>query len=113
MGNSQLPMNDTDFWWLRYVLGIAIPIALTVYGAYSIVTLHSYTYGRRVGFIPVEGEQAMLMGIFYSSIALALFANCYAQYHEKMGNYYQWMLGTGALLAGGSFLWCWWIFLAR
>ena len=116
MSNSLLPMSDTDFWWLRYFMGIAVPIALSVYGIYSILTRHSYAvWGWRshVQFVPVEGEQAVLMGAAYLGIALALFANCYAQYHEKMGYYYQWLLAAGMLAAGVSVCWCSWIFLIR
>jgi hypothetical protein len=113
MSNRMLPLSETDFWWLRYGLGIAVPLPFIGCGIYSIVTQHSYTYLRNVGFVPVEGKQAILMGIACIGIALSLFANCYAQYHEKMAYYYQWILGPGAILAGGGFLWCSWIFLIR
>jgi|GEM_PF-3558912 len=117
MANSQLPLNDTDFWWLRYFLGIAVPIGLFIWGLYSLVTMHSYTVwwlGRgRLNFVPVGGQQAVLMGIAYLGVAVALFAKCYAQYHERMGYFYQWILAPGMLLAGGGVVWCSWIFLAR
>ncbi|HEV3271849.1 MAG TPA: hypothetical protein VGZ93_06685 [Candidatus Methylacidiphilales bacterium] len=114
MPNRQLPLNDTDFWWLRYVLGIAVPVVLTMWGIYSIVTRHSYAiwalrYSLR--FVPVEGKQAILMGVAYLGIAIILFANCYAQYHDKMGFYYQWILAPGVIMAGGGIFWCGSIFL--
>jgi hypothetical protein len=114
MSNGLLPMNDTDFWWLRYGLGLALPVALAAWGAYSILTHHSYAIWAmryRFWFVRVEGEQAVLMGVAYIGMALMLFAHCYAQYHEKMGFYYQWLLAPGALLAGGGVMWCSWIFL--
>ena len=116
MSNGLLPMGNTDFWWLRYVLGIAAPVLLTGCGIYSILARHSYAiWGLRshMQLVPVEGEQAVLMGAAYLGIALALFANCYAQYHEKMGYYYQWLLAAGMLAAGVSVCWCSWIFLIR
>ena len=112
MFNRLLPLNDTDFWWLRYVLGIAVPIGLWAWGLYSIVTQNSYIYWRRVGFVPVHGEQAILIGVASIGVALAFFAYCYAQYHEKMGFYYQWLFVPGALLAIGGYWWCNWIFIA-
>jgi hypothetical protein len=111
---SLLPLNDTDFWWLRYGLGVAVPAALAAWGVYSIVTLHSYAIarmGRGIQFIPVKGEQAALMGVAYLGMALIFFANCYAQYHEKMGFYYQWLLVPGWLLTAGGIVWCSWLFL--
>lgn len=115
MSNSQLPIGDTDFWWLRYGLGIAAPILLFLSGIYSVISLHSYAIwaGRGYGIhlVAVSGKQAILMGVSYMGIALALFANCYAQYHDKMGFYYQWILAPGAILAGGGIMWCSWIFL--
>jgi hypothetical protein len=113
MSNRLLPIGDNDFWWLRYILGLAVPIGFAGYGVYSLVTQHSYTYARRLGFVPVSGEQALLMGATYIGIALVLFGNCYAQYHEKMGFYYQWIVAPGALLVIGGFLWCSWLFLLR
>jgi hypothetical protein len=114
MSNRLLPLNDTDFWWLRYVLGVAVPAALTAWGVYSIVTLHSYAIGRMgrgIQFIPVKGEQAILMGVAYIGVAVMLFSNCYAQYHESMGFYYQWLLASGALMTTVGVLWCSWLFL--
>jgi hypothetical protein len=114
-----LANTDTNFWWLRYFCGWALPLLLVFWGIHSIISLHSYAiwfnvgvYGKSlIAFVPVEGKQAVLVGVAYMGIALALFANCYAQYHEKMGFYYQWILATGALLAGVGFFWCSWIFL--
>jgi hypothetical protein len=113
MPNSLLPIGDTDFWWLRYGLGIAAPIPLSVWGVYSIVTQHSYTYGRRIGIIPVHGEQAVLIGLACIGFALILFSNCYAQFHKTMGFFYQWILALGVLLGGGGILWCNALFLFR
>jgi len=114
-----LTNTDTDFWWLRYFCGLALPLVLLVWGSYSIIYLHSYAIWINAGisgksliaFVPVEGKQAILVGIAYMGIALALFANCYAQYHEKMGFYYEWILAPGVLLAGFGFLGCTWIFV--
>jgi hypothetical protein len=118
VSESQLPLNDTDFWYLRYGLGIVLPLVIAAYGIYSLVSGHSFTIwgltGRRsLHLIPVQGEQAYLMGMTYLGIALMLFASCYAQYHEKMGFYYQWILAPGALAAGLGEAWCSWIFVAR
>ncbi len=116
MSNRLLPLCDTDYWWLRYVLGIAVPIVLVSCSVYSLATMHSYAiWALRYTlfrFVPVEGEQAILMGIAYLGMAMMLFANCYAQYHEKMGYFYQWIFVPGILLAGGGILWCSWIFLS-
>jgi len=116
-----MPLTNTDinFWWLRYFCGLALPVVLAVWGIYSIISLHSYAIWLNAGisgrsfiaFVPVEGKQAVLVGVAYLGIALALFANCYAQYHEKMGFYYQWLLAPGLLLAGFGFLWSTWIFV--
>ncbi len=112
MSNRQLPLSDTDFWWLRYGLGIMLPIALAAWSLYSLVSGHSYAiWSDRhhflfLYFMPVTGEQAVIMGLAYLGMAVMLFANCYAQYHEKMGYYYQWIMAPGALLAGGGIIWC-------
>jgi hypothetical protein len=117
MSNRLLPLDDPGYWWLRYVLGIAAPIALLGLGLYSIMARHSYaitaTRHRRViiWFVPVQGEQAILMGVAYIGIAVVLFAYCYAQYHEKLGFYYEWILAPGGILACGGILWCSWISL--
>lgn len=116
MSNSLLPLNDTDYWCLRYVMGITLPMIFIADGLYSVLTRHSYTVwslARHLRVVPVQGEQAVLMGVAYLGVAIALFANCYMQYHEKMGFYSLWILALGALLAGGGELWCSWIFLVR
>jgi hypothetical protein len=107
-----LPLNDTDFWWLRYGLGIALPIPITLFAVYSVVMRHSYVYWRSRGLVPVEGTQAIVAGVAYLGIALMFFANCYLQYHEKMAYSYHWYLGAGALMATVGTLWCSWIFIA-
>jgi len=110
-----LPLNDTDFWRLRYVCGVALPVAFALCGLYSMISLHSYTIwagrGYGVHLVAVSGEPALLMGAAYIGIALVLFGNCYAQYHDKMGYYYQWIVGPGAILAGGGVIWCSWLLL--
>ena len=116
-----LTNTDADFWWLRYFCGLALPFVLAVWGIYSMISLHSHAIwsnsamsgGFQVSFVPVQGKQAVVMGAAYIGMALALFANCYAQYHEKMAYYYEWILAPGAILAGGGVLWCSWIFLFR
>jgi hypothetical protein len=104
--------TDSDFWWLRYFCGLALPIPLALYGVFSMITRHSYTFWRRSGFVPVTGFQAVLVGMAYLGLALILFANCYAQYHEKMAYHYQWFLAPGAILTVVGSLWCTWIFIA-
>ena len=104
--------RDADFWWLRYGAGIALPALLAIAGLYSVITRHSYAvWAQRfsVKLVPVTGEQAILWGIAYLGVALALLSNCYLQYDEKMAYYYQWPLGLGALLASGGILWYAWI----
>jgi len=110
--NGMLPLNDTDFWWLRYVLGVAVPIPIALFGIYSVLLRHSYVYWRNQGFVPVEGKQAILAGVAYLGIALMLFANCYLQYHEKMAYRYHWFLGLGAIMTAVGAVWCSWIFIA-
>ena len=115
------PTNtDTNFWWVRYFCGLMLPLITIVYSIYSLIFRHSYSIWFNIGissgsrgiwFVPVRGEQAVLMGVAYLGVAFMLFANCYAQYHEKMGYYYQWILAPGALMAGVGFFWCSWIFL--
>jgi hypothetical protein len=113
--NNQLPLNDTDFWWLRYVCGLVLPIGLAIFGVYSLISRHSYalirTGGRALHFVPVQGEQAILMGVAYLGVALILFANCYAQYHETMAYWYQWILALGLLATLFGMGWCSWIFI--
>jgi hypothetical protein len=120
MSNSQLPIGDTDFLWLRYFCGLVLPLALLVGSIYSIIFRHSYSVWFNIGissghrgvwFVPVQGKQAVLMGMAYLGVAGMLFANCYAQYHDKMAYHYQWILAAGALFAGVGFFWCSWIFL--
>lgn len=115
MGNSQLPMSDTDFWWMRYFVGIFLPIVFASVGSISLFTRHSAAIwssrGSGIQIIPVSGEQAILMGFAYIGIAMLLFAEYYAQYHERMGFYYQWIELPGAILSGGGILWCSLIFL--
>ncbi len=73
--NRMLPLNDTDFRWLRYGLGIVLPLALTAGGIYSILTLHAYAISgyRGMRLIPVEGRQAIFMGVAYIGIAVMFF----------------------------------------
>ncbi len=113
MGNSLLPMSDTDFWWLRYGLGIGASVPFALFGAYSVITRHSYVYQRGIGFVTVHDTQAVIIGVAYLGIALMFFANCYLQYHPKAGFYYQWPLGLGAILTIIGVGWCSWIFLAH
>jgi len=51
------------------------------------------------------------MGVASLGAALYCFSQGYAQYHEKMGWYYQRPLAAGALIAGAGVLWCGWLFL--
>ena len=116
MSNSLLPMNNTDFWWIRYGLGILAPLVLAAIGLLSLYTRHSdaiWSQGRRITLVPVSGEQAILMGFAYIGMALMLFGNYFAQYHERMAYFYEWFTAVGAILAGGGIVWCSWIFLAR
>jgi hypothetical protein len=112
MANRMLPLNDTDFWWLRYGLGIALPIPVALFGIYSMISQHSYVYWRGSGFVPVHGTQAVVMGAVYLGIAIMFFANCYLQYNEKWAYSYQWPLGLGALMTAVGTIWCSWIFIA-
>jgi hypothetical protein len=110
MLKNKVPLYDLSFWWLQRGLGILLPSALTVAGIYSIVTHHAYFISRNQPYyVPLRGEQAVLIGVAYIGIAVMLFANCYAPYHQKMGFYDQWLLALGAVLAGGGILWCCWI----
>jgi hypothetical protein len=111
-----LPQSDTDFWWMRYGLGVIAPLVSTAWGLCSIVTQHSYVLLRRgpsvLAFMPVHGLQAILVGIAFLGLALALFSNFYGQYHEKMAYYYQWPMACGLVLMIGGSLWSSWIFIA-
>ena len=118
-----MPLTNTDanFWWLRFFCGLVLPIVFVACGLYSLISQHSYAVWFNAGvsgrgwitFVPVEGNQAVLMGVAYIGIAVALFANFYAQYHEKMGFYYQWLLAPGVILAGVGMSWCSWIFFSH
>jgi hypothetical protein len=116
MPNRQLPLCDTDFWWLRYVCGIALPIGLAVLGLYSFISRHSFApfdgVHRGIHFVSVYGRQAIAMGLAYLGLALILFGNCYAQYHETMGFYYQRITAPGALMFVVGMVWCVWIYIA-
>jgi hypothetical protein len=108
--------QDTDFWWLRYFCGIALPLFFSIAGTFSIVSRHSYAVwapSRSLRLVPVDGEAAVLWGIAYVGVALALFANCYMQYHDKMGFYYEWPLALGVLAAGGGIMWYVWLALTH
>jgi hypothetical protein len=114
MSKGLPPIADADFWWVRYAGGLVAPLLLALWGGYSVLSQHSYAIWAlraRIRFVPVTGEQAVLMGVAYLGVGIALFANCYAQYHQKMAYYYQWILAPGALMAGGGILWCSSIFL--
>ena len=92
-----------------------MPLLVAAFGVYSLVTDHSLAVAARrfvIFLVPVSGEQARLMGVVYLGVALMLFANFYAQYHDKTGFYYQWFLVPGALAAIMGTIWCSWIFLA-
>ncbi|HEY0258097.1 MAG TPA: hypothetical protein VGC39_11685 [Candidatus Methylacidiphilales bacterium] len=115
----RMPLYDIDFWWKRYFGGLAIPVCLATYGAYSLISGHSYAlkspmqppfYRSVLHFIRVQGEQALLTGLAYIGIALMLFAYCYVQYNERMIAGYQGILALGALLAFGGIFWCWSLF---
>jgi hypothetical protein len=109
MPNSQLPLNNTDFWWLRYFCGLVLALGFGLLAIYSLTSLHSYSpidgIHRGIYFTSVYGWQAVAVGVTYLGVAFMLFGNCYAQYHEKMGYYYQWIAGTGALTFAASFIW--------
>jgi hypothetical protein len=107
-----LPLNDTDFWWLRYGLGLALPVPMALFGAYSIVARHSYVYWLRSGLVPVHGTQAVFAGVAYLGLALMFFSNCYLQYDEKAGFHYGWPLALGAIMTAVGALACMWLFIA-
>ena len=107
MAKDQIPIGEADFWWMRHGLGIALPAALILWGLYSIISQQSYMISiRPIALIPVQGEQAVLMGIASLGGALACFFSCYGQYHEKMGWYYQWPATVGMLIMASGILWC-------
>jgi hypothetical protein len=116
MSNRLLPLNDTDFWWLRYFCGIALPACFATFGIYSLISHHSISpidgIHRGIYFTSVYGWQAVAMGVTYLGCALTLFGNCYAQYHEKMAYYYEWFAGTGALTVTAA-IWFLWTFFYR
>jgi hypothetical protein len=117
MSNRLLPLCNTDFWWLRYFCGLALPVGFTVLGIYSLISRHSYApidgIHRGIYFTSVYGWQAIAMGVTYLGLALTLFGNCYAQYHEKMAYYYEWFAGPGALTLSAGFIWFLWTFFTR
>jgi hypothetical protein len=116
MADRLPPIGNADFWWTRYGLGLAAPVILMAASLYSLISLHSYAiWGLRysIRFVPVEGEQAVQMGAAYFGFALMLFAQCYAQHHDRLFYGYEWILALGCFLAGGGVLWCSWIFLVR
>ena len=113
---SQLPLNDTDFWWVRYVLGIALPIGLLAYGIHSLISGHSFAVALAVRggynhqmFIPVLGNEARCMGAGYLGMALALFGQCFAQYQETLGNFYEWIVAAGLVVAAIGVMSCSWL----
>jgi hypothetical protein len=114
--SSQLPLNDTDFWWLRYVCGIALPIIFAAFGIYSLLTQHSLApfdgMHRGFNFVIVHGRLALASGLTYLGLGIVLFGNCFAQYHDKMGFYYERFVGPGALMLIIGVGWCSWIYLA-
>ncbi|HUB67028.1 MAG TPA: hypothetical protein VL981_06040 [Candidatus Methylacidiphilales bacterium] len=119
MAQNKVPIYELSFWWSRYLGGIAVPAVFALGGICSILTRHSYVLVSRFPafatqwmpvWMPVEGEQAILAGVAYLGFALMFFAQCHAQYHEKMVFYSDRLLALGALLAGGGYLWCLWIF---
>jgi hypothetical protein len=111
-----LTNRDADFWWLRYFCGLALPMFFGGAGIFSIVSRHSYAVWAprfSLKLVSVDGEQAILWGVVYLGMALALFANCYMQYHGKMGFYYEWPLALGAIAAGGGIMWYVWLALTH
>ncbi len=53
------------------------------------------------------------MGSAYLGLALTLFGGCYAQYHDRMGFYYQRFSIPGLLMFIFGIIWCAWIYLVR
>jgi hypothetical protein len=108
--------RDADFWWLRYFGGIVLPACLSLGGIVSIILQRSYAVWAvrfSLKFVPVTGEQAVLWGIAFLGVALALFANCYMQYHDKMGFHYEWPLAAGIIAAAGAIIWYGWSVMAH
>jgi hypothetical protein len=108
-----LTRTDADFWWLRYFCGLALPVGFMALGIYSLISLHSYSpfdaRHRGIYFVSVYGRQAVAMGVAYLGLAVTLFGNCYAQYHDTMAYYYQWIAAPGALMFILGIAWCCWI----
>jgi hypothetical protein len=90
---------------------------LFVCGVCSLIAGRSYAVGpgfaRHITIVPVQGEQAYLMGMAFLGLPLMLFAQCYAQYEEKWAYRYEWLLAPGAVAAGVGVFWCSWIFLVQ
>jgi hypothetical protein len=78
--DSILPDHPTDFWLKRWVLGGAVALCAVSYGLYAILTQQAYAYEYRHKLVAVSGGQAMLVGLFFLGLGLALFSNYHAPY---------------------------------
>ena len=73
-----IPDHPTDSWIKKWFLGLVIAIPSFIYGSYCIVTQHSYAVQSRGHTVPIDGFQAVFMGLFYIGLGLFLFSNYFA-----------------------------------
>jgi len=106
-------ISDAKFARLKYGCGLIVPAVLSLWGLFCIVTRLSYIPWRDSGsqsirITTIHGEAAIAFGIAFIGMAVAFFGEYYAQYHNRMGFYYQRYLGAGVItFLFGSF-WCAW-----
>ena len=99
---SILPQHSSDFWIKRWILGLALSSGTAVWGLVSIVQRHSYALAggnRQIEFIEVSGFEAIVTGIGYLGLALALFSYAYAPYSKRFSHFSEYGFVIGLLVA--------------
>jgi hypothetical protein len=114
-----LPEHPTDFWIRRWFFGVGVSFSLIICGVSSLILQHSYAIGKigRWGYgkwvvVEVYGFQAVLMGLAYLGLGVALFSYAYAPYSEKFAAMENYGMAGGLFVATIGVCGCTWIFLA-
>ena len=72
---------------IKYGLGVALPVALGLYALSSIVAREGTLYvplGRReIVKLELTGTDAVVLGVFYASLALYIFSQCFFRHATR------------------------------
>ncbi|QQE13232.1 hypothetical protein JD969_07175 [Planctomycetota bacterium] len=97
-----------DYFWKKWLIGVAFSVIMTLWGVWVIVTQHliAYGYGRAFGWFKIEvyGFKAMWIGVLFLMLAAVVHFRYFWKHTKRLDKYWQPMWYVSAVVLMVSFL---------